>query len=161
MTVPVLLAVTALSACQPVAVRSAASTESVEPTGSVSSSPANAGQGEGGPGSITLSVTSPRAVSGHVDTPVTCTTGRIYRASGTGAIAGYTVRVAATAMRYSGPASYQTTLSGSVLAPDGEEFALVGVRTTAAITADGGSAPFTVTGKRGHTMSGTISWSCS
>ena len=117
--------------------------------------------GTGGPGSLTLTLTAPKQVSGHVDTAVTCVPGRVYRAYGNGAVEGYTVRVTASAAGYTGPGTYPTTLTGSIVAPGGEAFALAGVRTSASISTTGGSAPFQATGSRGHTLAGSVSWACS
>jgi hypothetical protein len=121
-----------------------------------------AGNGAGGPGSIALVLTSPRAISEHLNTTVTCSTGRLYRASGGGTSPkGYTLRIAATAVGYTGPASYTTAITGSIVSPDGESFALAAARTTAALTSTGGSVPFSATGNRGRTLAGSITWSCS
>jgi hypothetical protein len=121
----------------------------------------SAATGVGGPGSITLALTAPRAVSGHVSTTVSCATGRVYHAAATGEIEGYTVHLGASAVAYHGDGSYPTALAGSVVAPGGEAFALAGLHTTASLTGTGGSVPFTAVSARGHSLQGTLSWQCS
>jgi hypothetical protein len=156
-----------LTACQPVATRldstsaQSAATETATAPGTPSANDPVVGSGSDGPGSITLAITSPRSVSGHADTVVSCTGGRRYHASGDTVVQGYTVHVNATAVRYSGPGTYPTTLSGTIVAPDEEAFALVALRTTSKLDDTGGSTSFSVTGSRGHTLAGSLSWTCS
>lgn len=168
-TAPVLLAVLTMSACQPARLnRTAAdagaggSAAAAAPTATTATTEGGGASGGGasGGGSITLTLTSPRALSGTTQAPVTCETGRIYRVSGTGTIRGYQVRIAGTTVRYTGPGSYPMTITGTIVADDGEAFALAGVRAEASINTSGGAAPFSVTGERGHTLAGSVGWSC-
>ena len=139
----------------------AATTSAATPTtGTTATATRRVVPGAGGPGTLTLALTAPKQVSGHVDTAVTCVPGRVYRAYGNGAVQGYTVRVTASAAGYTGPGTYPTTLTGSIVAPGGEAFALAGVRTSASISTTGGSAPFQATGSRGRTLAGSVGWAC-
>ncbi len=140
---------------------SAASTSAVS-ANTVSASVPPVGVGTGGPGSLTVDITSPVAVSGHVDTPVSCeTAGRRYVASATGTIRGYTVADTVRIANYHGPATYPAVVTVSVSSSAEGKYAIDAVPATAVITSAGGSVSFTAQTSAGRTLAGSIVWSCS
>jgi hypothetical protein len=159
--------VTAVSGASSSAAVPGTETSAVTATGAPTTRPATiapagvVGTGPGGPGSITLTVTAPTIVSGHVDTKVTCDTGRLYRAYVGGTVQGYTLQLSASALHYTGPGSYPATLAGTMTGPDGETFPVAARQSTASLSATGGSVAFSGTGSRGHTISGSVAWACS
>lgn len=101
------------------------------------------------------------ALSGHVDTPVTCTVGgRTYQASVASAmIQGYQVSMTVKAAPYQGPGDYRTIVSISLTGPSPAAGTLPAVPTT--ISATGGSVTISGTGDGGRTIAATMGWSCS
>ncbi|WP_322759139.1 hypothetical protein [Frankia sp. Cr2] len=120
-----------------------------------------AGRGTGGPGSLTVSITSPVAVAGHVDTTVTCEAGRRYAETANGVIRGYTVAETVRVAAYHGPGSYPALVTVSVSSSAEGTYAVEAIATTAAITSTGGSLSFSGQTSAGRTLAGSISWSCS
>ncbi len=170
------MAVLPLSACQPGArtagtAVSAATTQasstspSVTAAAPVATAPAtggtSAGRGVGGPGSLTVSITSPITVAGHVDTTVSCDTGRRYVESASGVIHGYTVTATVRIAAYHGAGSYPAVVTVSVGSSTDGPYAVEAIATTATITSSGGSLSFTGQTAAGRTLAGSISWSCS
>ncbi len=175
------MAVLPLSACQPGArtagtAVSAATTQASSTSSSVTATvpvatvpvataPAtggtSAGRGVGGPGSLTVSITSPITVAGHVDTTVSCDTGRRYVESASGVIHGYTVTATVRIAAYHGAGSYPAVVTVSVGSSTDGPYAVEAIATTATITSSGGSLSFTGQTSAGRTLAGSISWSCS
>ncbi|WP_239329239.1 hypothetical protein [Frankia sp. CiP3] len=175
------MAVLPLSACQPGArtagtAVSAATTQASSTSSSVTAAapvatapvataPAtggtSAGRGVGGPGSLTVSITSPITVAGHVDTTVSCDTGRRYVESASGVIHGYTVTATVRIAAYHGAGSYPAVVTVSVGSSTDGPYAVEAIATTATITSSGGSLSFTGQTAAGRTLAGSISWSCS
>ncbi len=121
----------------------------------------SAGRGVGGPGSLTVSITSPITVAGHVDTTVSCDTGRRYVESASGVIHGYTVTATVRIAAYHGAGSYPAVVTVSVGSSTDGPYAVEAIATTATITSSGGSLSFTGQTSAGRTLAGSISWSCS
>lgn len=126
-------------------------------------SPPAVGTGAGGAGSLTVDITSPVTVSGHVDAAVTCSTGRIYRAAASSAvIEGTTFSISVNAPAYHGPGTYTSTVGVTVIQGDGGTTAvgaLPGIPVT--ITETGGSFAVSAAGSNGRTVSGSVQWACS
>ncbi|ETA04046.1 hypothetical protein CcI156_09055 [Frankia sp. CcI156] len=119
------------------------------------------GKGAGGPGSLTVAITSPVAVSGHVDTVVSCqTAGARYVASASGSVHGYAVSDVVRVAGYHGPGSYQASVTVSMTGPDAH-YAVTAVPATAQVTATGGDVSFSATSTGGRTLAGSIAWACS
>jgi hypothetical protein len=152
-----------LTGCQP-ATGTTGAAASAAASASRSATARPAGTGVGGAGSLTLDLTSPVRLTGHVNTKVTCSTAsRTYRASGSSAsVAGYRVDFGVTVKPYRGPGDYPaSTVTLKLDGPSG--------------TVDSGSvlAPVTITdsGRRGHftldvtvdgrRFAGTLAWACS
>lgn len=117
------------------------------------------GTGEGGPGSLTVAFTQPVAFTGHVDTPVSCSTAnRTYTASASSATIGaYQVSFTVKAAPYKGPGTYPAVVTLDIT---GLTSATVpGVPTT--ITDAGGSVSVSATGENGRTVDVTLQWACS
>jgi hypothetical protein len=120
------------------------------------------GRGFGGPGSLTVAITSPVTVSGHIDTPVSCAvTGARYTASAGGTVRGYAVSDVVRVVGYHGPATYSALVTVSVTAPDSTHDVATGVPATALITDTGGEVSFSATTSGGRTLAGSIGWACS
>ncbi len=131
----------------------------VTPTAAASTPPV--GRGSGGQGSLTVAITSPVAVSGHVDTPVSCaTTGVRYTASAASSVHNYAVSEVVRVAGYHGPATYPALVTVSVTAPDNIHYVATGVPTTAQITDTGGDVSFSATTSGGRTLAGSIVWDC-
>jgi hypothetical protein len=115
-----------------------------------------------GTGSLSVSVTSPVALSGSTAAPVSCATGLSYRASVTSAVihgdqVSYTVAIA----RYRGPGSYPAVVAVTLRQSTGVVTTIAGVsRVPAAITATGGSFSVSATGSEGRTFTGSLTWAC-
>ncbi|KPM52282.1 hypothetical protein ACG83_28155 [Frankia sp. R43] len=144
-------------------------TATAAPATAAATTPAEAGQpaapvgtGDGGPGSLTLAITSPVMLSGHVNTTVSCeTAARRYVASATGTLDGATVTQNVRVAGYAGPGSYPAVISVSVVAADGSKYAISAVPTTVQVTADGGAVSFNASTSGGRALAGSISWACS
>jgi hypothetical protein len=152
-----------LAACQAggptVAVGAATATD--QPTSAAAASTGTVGKGTGGPGSLTVAITSPVAVSGHVDTEVSCqATGARYTASASGTLHGYTVADVVRVVGYHGPGSYPALVTVSVTGASARD-AITAVPATAQITAAGGDVSFSATTDAGRTLAGSIAWACS
>ena len=115
-----------------------------------------------GTGSLSVSVTSPVALSGSTAAPVSCVTGPSYRALVTSAVihgdqVSYTVAIA----RYRGPGSYPAVVAVTLRQSTGVVTTIAGVsRVPAAITAAGGSFSVSATGSEGRTFTGSLTWTC-
>ncbi len=132
----------------------AASSRAVPSTSPVST-------GAGGPGSLTVAITAPVAVAGHVNTEVSCQTrGARYVATAGGSIQGYTVNDVVRVAGYHGPGSYPALVTMSVTGPQAND-AVSAVPATAEITAAGGNISFSAATDSGRTLAGTIAWACS
>ena len=113
-------------------------------------------------GSLSVSVTSPVALSGSTEAAVSCVTGLSYRASVTSAVihgdeVSYTVAVAP----YRGPGSYPAVVAVTLRQSTGVVTAIAGVsRVPATITATGGSFSVSATGSGGRTFTGSLTWTC-
>ena len=130
-------------------------------TGATAATPGSVGTGTGGAGSLTVNITSPVAVAGHVDTPVSCeTAGRRYVESATGVVGGATVAEGVRAANYTGPGSYSALVTVSLVGTDAARYAIDAVPATVEITSAGGSVSFSAT-SGGRTLAGAISWACS
>lgn len=138
----------------------AASPQSSASTAAPEAAPA--GAGTGGAGSLSISITSPVTIAGHVSTPVSCQTGaRRYVESATGATDGATVTQSVRVAAYSGPGTYPALVTVSVLAADSERYAVEAVPASVTITQTGGSVDFSAATAAGRSLSGSISWACS
>ncbi|MEX5633489.1 hypothetical protein [Parafrankia sp. FMc2] len=123
---------------------------------------ASGGAGTGGVGSLTISITSPVTIAGHVNTAVSCQDGgRRYIESATGAISGATVTQSVRVATYQGPGSYPALVTVSVLAADSQRYAVDAVPATVQITQTGGSVDFSAATAAGRSLTGSIIWSCS
>ncbi|CAO5238523.1 hypothetical protein [Frankia sp. AgKG'84/4] len=119
------------------------------------------GTGAGGPGSLTVAITAPVAVAGHVNTEVSCQThGARYVATAGGSIQGYTVNDVVRVAGYHGPGSYPALVTMSITGPQAND-AVSAVPATAEITAAGGNISFSAATDTGRTLAGTIAWACS
>ncbi|MBL7489310.1 hypothetical protein I6A60_11445 [Frankia sp. AgB1.9] len=128
----------------------------------VAGSSAPVGAGTGGAGSLTLGITSPIAVAGHVDTAVSCQiAGRRYAESATGSVGGSTVAESVRVASYTGPGSYSALVTVSLVGPDAARYAVDAVPATVMITSTGGSVSFSASTSAGRTLAGSISWACS
>lgn len=145
-----------LAACQAAVPRG--DRPSTVPTGA-----ADVGAGAGGPGSITLTMTEPAAISGHVTTPVACTTGRMYEASASSAaVQGYQLSFSVRVAGYAGPGEYQATIGVTLVEPDGTSISVPAVPAVPAqITAGGGTFSLSATGSNGRTVALSLTWACS
>jgi len=138
----------------------AATTSTVGATAATTAVPV--GAGTGGPGSLTVGITSPVTVAGHVDTPVSCeTAGRRYVESSTGVVNGATVAESVRVANYTGPGSYPAVITVSLVAADASKYAIDAVPATVEITSAGGSVSFSASTAAGRTLAGSISWACS
>ncbi|ADP78551.1 hypothetical protein FraEuI1c_0468 [Pseudofrankia inefficax] len=121
-----------------------------------------AARGTGGPGSETITITSPVAVSGHVDTTVTCgVTGNHYTASASAVVQGYTVAETVVAANYHAPGTYTILVTVSLTIPGEGRYVITAVPASAQITDTGGSVSFSATSDSGRTLAGSIAWACS
>jgi hypothetical protein len=134
------------------------------PSATAGSAPpaASATTGPQAQGALSVSVTSPVAVHGSVAAPVSCVTGRVYRATVSGATVNgsqfsFTVAIA----DYRGPGSYPSVLAVTLRQASGVVTAIAGTaRTPAVITASGGSFTVSATGTEGRTFAGSLTWTC-
>jgi hypothetical protein len=123
---------------------------------------ASATTGPQAQGALSVSVTSPVAVHGSVAAPVSCVTGRVYRATVSGATVNgsqfsFTVAIA----DYRGPGSYPSVVAVTLRQASGVVTAIAGTaRTPAVITASGGSFTVSATGTEGRTFAGSLTWTC-
>jgi hypothetical protein len=145
-----------LSACKPVA---AAPVVPARP--SFRTPPV--GKGSGGAGSLTVSVTKPVAVSGHVDTTVSCVkAGRAYTASADSAlVAGYRVAFTVRVAPYHGPGTYPAALVSLTLAGPTGTVGAASVPSPATVTDAGGSFTLDTTTSTGQTFTASLTWACS
>ncbi|MCG2801644.1 MAG: hypothetical protein L6311_06035 [Cellulomonas sp.] len=122
-----------------------------------------AGTGSGDAGSLTVALSEPVSISGHVDTTVDCTAGRAYRATaGPAVIDGTTVSVTVVAADYSTPGAYSAVVTAAVTPTGSEGVSIAGIPgVPVTISATGGSVELSVTGTSGRAISGSISWACS
>jgi hypothetical protein len=121
-------------------------------------------------GSITASLSAPRAVTGTAAAPgLTCTvrpTAKTYNLKiARTTVDGYVISGNATIVGYAGPGSYNATLSFTAVGPT--SIAGGGKSVPVTITETGGSASFTKTAsgakvpkKAGTTAVGSIAWTC-
>jgi hypothetical protein len=145
----------------PTAATPVAAATSVAATSRVLPSASVVGKGTGGPGALTVAITAPVAVAGHVNTEVSCqTTGTRYLATASGTIQGYTVSENVRVAGYHGPGSYPALVTMSVTGPQAHD-TISAVPATAEITATGGDISFSATTDAGRTLAGSISWACS
>lgn len=144
---------TAAPEAQPTVDASAASTPRPSPTA--------VGTGTGGPGSLTLSVSEPVQVSGHVSAPVTCSVGRSYRASMSGTVQGYLTTASVTATPYRGAGQYTALVAMSLTAPDGTAYVVPAIPLTATLSDTGGSVHVSAVTIRGQTVEAALAWACS
>jgi hypothetical protein len=167
--VAALAAVLALAGCGQVSRSDLSAAVSPAPTGTPSSSlpsaapipsPTAVGTGSGGAGSLTLAITSPLAVAGHVNTDVACAvSARTYHASVASAeIQGYSVTMSVRIVGHAGPGSWSGTLSGTIT-EGGVTYPLALPAVPVTTTASGGSLHLSVT-ESGHTLSGEVDWAC-
>lgn len=123
---------------------------------------ASATTGPQAQGALSVSVTSPVAVHGSVAAPVSCVTGRVYRATVSGATVNgsqfsFTVAIA----DYRGPGSYPSVVAVTLRQASGVVTAIAGTaRTPAVITASSGSFTVSATGTEGRTVAGSLTWTC-
>ncbi len=123
-----------------------------------------AGYAEGDPGTVSLALTEPIAVSGWAPVPVSCSvTALTYTASFSGAAvtAGVAVSASITAAPYRGAGSYPGAGTLSITYGDGQQ---VTVPLAAQVTvADdlAGSVSLDVTSTAGVSVAGTLVWHCS
>jgi hypothetical protein len=121
-----------------------------------------AGTGTGGPGSLTVDITTPVAVAGHVTTPVSCdATGRRYVESASGTLNGATVSQSVRVAGFDGPGTYPAVVAVSVTAADATPQSVEAVPASVEITSTGGSVSFSASTAAGRTLAGSIVWSCS
>jgi hypothetical protein len=164
----VVLALLSLTACRPTAgLRSessgADSGQSAAPSSDgrtvTAASPAGA---TGGAGSVTAALTSPVEVSGTTATPVTCTTGRAYRAEVSSVVIhGDQLTFDVMVGGYRGPGSYSAVVGITLHQPDGVVTTVAGVaRVPADLSAAGGSFTVKAVGTQGRTVAGSLSWHC-
>ena len=119
--------------------------------------------GVGGPGSVTATLTAPVEVSGHVDTVVECTRGkRTYLANAASAdLDGYQLAFTVSAVGYTGPGTYPTTVTVTLRQPDGTSTSVVArPKVPAKITSEGGSFELSAIGTNGRTLAASLSWAC-
>jgi hypothetical protein len=121
------------------------------------------GTGAGAAGSITVTVTRPVAVSGHVDTTVTCTTtGHTYNASASGAlVGGYRIAFTTRVIAYRGAGTYPDAVVSLTLDGPGGTIGSGGIVTPATVTASGGSFTLDTTDASGQTFAASVRWACS
>ncbi len=121
------------------------------------------GSGAGGAGSLTVAVTEPVALSGHVDDTVTCTTGREYRAVvAPTVIAGDTVSLQVLVSGYTGAGSYSAIVTASITPTGSAATSVAGLPgIPVSLTSTGGSVDLSATGSGGHTIAGSFGWACS
>jgi hypothetical protein len=107
-----------------------------------------------------VAITSPVTVSGHLDTPVSCSvTGVRYTESAAGALRGSTISEAVRVVGYQGPGTYRASVTVSVVSA-GVRDAVTAVPTTAHITGAGGDVSFSGTTGGGRVLAGSIVWAC-
>ena len=120
-------------------------------------------EGTGAAGSLTVALTKPISVAGHVDTTVSCSTGRTYRAAaGPVTIDGTSVSLSVSVAAFTGPGSYSAVVTASVT-PSGSDATQVaglpGIPVT--ITSAGGAVNLSATGTAGRVVAGSFTWACS
>jgi hypothetical protein len=121
------------------------------------------GKGAGGAGSLTVSVTRPVAVSGHVDATVSCTrAGRTYTARANSAlVAGYRVAFTVRVVPYHGPDTYPAALVSLTLDGPTGSVGAASVPSPATITDPGGSFTLDTTTSSGQPLRASLTWACS
>lgn len=131
-------------------------------SGTAAPVPASTSGAENSSGSVTTSLTSPVSLSGTVSAPVSCSTGRTYRASVTSAeIQGATVSFAVVVVGYRGSGSYPAVVDVTLRQSSGVVTTVAGVsRIPAVLTSAGGSFSVSATGSGGRTVAGSLSWVC-
>jgi hypothetical protein len=129
----------------------------------VSIAATGAGQGVGGAGSVTLSMTAPAAISGYVETTVDCTIGRSYRASvASASINGTSVSFDVMASRYKGSGAYNPTVSLSIVGVDGTTTSVGALPLVPAQLDDsGGSISVNTASAEGRALAIQLTWRCS
>jgi hypothetical protein len=156
------LAALALSACQGPAVA-----VSAHPRPSFSADPVGSeppvGRGAGGAGSVTISVTKPVVISGHVDTTVSCTTANhTYTASADGTlIAGYHVAFTVRVAPYHGAGEYPAALVTLTLDGPTGKIGAASVPSPTTLTSPGGSFTLDTTTSNGQSFAAHLIWACS
>ncbi len=120
-------------------------------------------EGVGGAGSVTVSITQPVEIAGHVDTTVTCTPGRVYTAHAEGAtVEGATIAFTVTVRGFDGPGSYDGLVSASITESTATETLVSGVPgVPVTISETGGSIDLSASGSAGRTVAGSFDWACS
>lgn len=161
------VAAMALAGCQPiVATRTSGPVaDTATPTESApATDEPSASSGQGGVGSITVSITEPVQVSGDADVSVICTSrARTYTAQAQSVVVNgyqvsFTVRVAA----YNGTGTYQSLVTMRLDGASGTVTTVTGLpKVPATVTDSGGSYQINATGQNGRSLVATISWTCS
>jgi hypothetical protein len=151
------LPVALLAGCKPAAGAGAASSARPDRTALPFAS------GKGGAGSLTLTVTKPVTLSGHVDTTVSCVTaGRTYTASADSAVvAGYRVAFAVRVTPYRGPATYPAAIVSLRLDGPTGTIASGEVPAPVTVTSSGGAFTLDTTTDTGKALSASVEWACS
>jgi hypothetical protein len=146
-----------LAACKPAAVAAPAV------SGRPSASRPPVGTGAGGAGSLTVAVTEPVALSGHLDTTVSCTAANhTYTAGADSAlIAGYRVAFTVRVAGYRGAGSYPAALVSLTLDGPSGTIASGAVPEPVTVTGSGGSFTLDTTASSGQTFAATVRWACS
>jgi hypothetical protein len=110
-------------------------------------------------GSLTLVLTSPRAIDRTRSAAVSCTTAAgSYHASAKAVIRSIPVRVTVSVPSYDGPGTYSP--SNVTLTAPGLTISKT-PRASVVLSSTGGSYTFHRTGAWGRTIAGTASWTCS
>ena len=136
------------------------------PTSVPGSLPADprAGYAEGDPGTVSVALSEPVAISGWTPVPVSCSvTALTYTASFSGAAvtAGVSVSASITAAPYRGPGTYPGAGSLSVTLADGQNVT-VPIAAQVTVAADlAGSVTLDVTSTSGVSVTGSLVWHCS
>ncbi len=118
--------------------------------------------GQGGPGTVTVALTSPIALAGNVATPVACTiSGRLYEATiASATIAGQSLGVDVKASPYNGPGSY-LAITKVTLTLNGTTTTLGPLPLPTTITETGGTVTVSGATSSGVTIAGSVAWACS
>jgi hypothetical protein len=125
--------------------------------------PLPVGSGRGGAGSLTLSVTKPVSLSGHVNTTVSCVTaGHTYTASADNAVvAGYQVAFTVRVTAYHGPATYPGAVVSLRLDGPTGAIGVADVPAPVTVTSSGGAFTLDTTTESGKALSASVEWACS
>jgi len=136
----------------------------VPPTGQMPSTslPGKVTTGQGGPGTVTVALTSPIALAGNVVTPVACTiSGRLYEATiASATIAGQSLGVDVKASPYNSPGSY-LAITTVTLTLNGTTTTLGPLPLPTTITETGGTVTVSGATSSGVTIIGSVAWACS